>query len=235
MKRFLSVAILVFTSSLFLSSQAVTQNKVVVIPLFGDATGPPAPVQKSGQTKCYDADGDEINCSGTGQDGNYQKGITWPNPHFTDNGNGTVTDNLTGLVWLKNANCACFYSGDSTGQNPRNWTDSLTAANSLATGDCGLTDGSAAGDWRLPNVNELQSLMHYGFWAPALPNTAGTGQWTSGDPFIDVQSVYYWTSTSYLGSPPGIAWCVGIHSGTIDAHNIYKSTPNNVWPVRDGN
>ena len=34
-----------------------------------------------------------------------QKGVAWPNPRFTDNGNGTVTDNLTGLIWLKNANC----------------------------------------------------------------------------------------------------------------------------------
>ena len=34
-----------------------------------------------------------------------KKGVAWPNPRFTDNGNGTVTDNLTGLIWLKNANC----------------------------------------------------------------------------------------------------------------------------------
>ena len=145
MKKMFSIAVLVFVSSLFLASQAVAQNKVVVIPLFGEASGPPAPVGKSGQKKCYDADGDEIDCSGTGQDGEYQKGITWPNPRFADNGNGTVTDNLTGLVWLKNANCASFFSGDSTGQNARDWTDALTAANSLATGYCGLTDGSAAG------------------------------------------------------------------------------------------
>jgi hypothetical protein len=32
-------------------------------------------------------------------------GVAWPNPRFTDNSDGTVTDNLTGLIWLKNANC----------------------------------------------------------------------------------------------------------------------------------
>jgi hypothetical protein len=80
MKRTLSVAILFFALALFLVSQAVAQNKVVVIPLFEDATGPPAPVEKSGQTGCWDVDGAPVNCIGTGQDGEYQKGIAWPNP-----------------------------------------------------------------------------------------------------------------------------------------------------------
>jgi len=40
---------------------------------------------------------------------------------------------------------------------------------------------------RLPNVKELQSLIHYGFLEPAVPNTAGTGQWIEGDPFNYVQ------------------------------------------------
>ena len=56
----------------------------------------PAMVPKTGQTTGY----------ATGDDGALQKGVAWPNPRFTDNGDGTVTDNLTGLIWLKNANCA---------------------------------------------------------------------------------------------------------------------------------
>ena len=64
----------------------------------------PARVPKTGQTQCYDASA-AIDCAGTGQDGAFQKGVAWPNPRFTDNSNGTVTDNLTGLIWLKNANC----------------------------------------------------------------------------------------------------------------------------------
>ena len=55
----------------------------------------PAMLPKTGQTTSYAA----------GDDGALQKGVAWPNPRFTDNGNGTVTDNLTGLIWLKNANC----------------------------------------------------------------------------------------------------------------------------------
>ncbi|UCE55232.1 MAG: hypothetical protein JSV31_07260 [Desulfobacterales bacterium] len=59
-----------------------------------------APVAKTGQTDSY-ADCD---------DGDLEKGIVWPVPRFTDNEDGTVTDNLTGLVWLKNANCQLFWS-----------------------------------------------------------------------------------------------------------------------------
>ena len=52
------------------------------------------------------------------------------------------------LIWLKNANC---FGGQT-------WANVLTAANSLASPSCGLSDDSVAGAWRLPNVKELQSL-----------------------------------------------------------------------------
>ncbi len=64
---------------------------------------------------------------------------------FTDMGNGTVQDNKTGMIWLKNANCF----GDL------NWSFADLAAKALADGQCGLTDASVAGDWRLPTQNEL--------------------------------------------------------------------------------
>ena len=83
-----------------------------------------------------------------GDDGDLEKGAAWPSPRFTDNSNGTVTDNLTGLVWLKNANC--FGS--------RTWATALSDANALNSGECSLSDDSSAGDWWLPNVRELQSL-----------------------------------------------------------------------------
>ena len=55
----------------------------------------PAPVPKTGQTTSYT----------TGDDGDLEMGVPWPSPRFTDKGDGTVTDNLTGLIWLKDANC----------------------------------------------------------------------------------------------------------------------------------
>jgi len=59
---------------------------------------------RTGQTKCYDTYGTEISCAGTGQDGEIQAGVAWPEPRFTDNGDGTMTDTLTGLMWTKDAN-----------------------------------------------------------------------------------------------------------------------------------
>ena len=90
----------------------------------------PAPVAATGQTECFDVDG-PVDCVGTGQDGEYQIGIT-VTPRFVDNGDGTVTDNLTGLIWLQDSNCWAL----------RNWTAALSEANSLAEGSCELTDGS---------------------------------------------------------------------------------------------
>lgn len=171
-----------------------------------------APVEKTGQTTCFDTSGAVIDCEDTGQDGEYQKGVAWPIPRFTDNGDGTVTDNLTGLIWLKNANC------DGTKQ----WADALTFCNGLADGTCGLTDGSVSGDWRLPNVKELQSLIDYGQHSPALP---------CGHPFTDVQS-FYWSSTSFEDLR-GYAWVVRMHYGYVDISG--KSNYNSVWPVRGGN
>ena len=55
----------------------------------------PANVWKTGQTTDYYSS----------DDGKLQKGVAWPDPKFTDNGNRTVTDNLTGLTWLKDTNC----------------------------------------------------------------------------------------------------------------------------------
>ena len=158
-----------------------------------DPPGPPAPtmvtlqqiydklgglgvanVARTGQSGCWNASGTVINCAGTGQDGALLKGVS-VSPRFTDNGDGAVKDNLTGLIWLKDANCF----GNTT------WTNALSNANTLASPSCGLADGSAAGAWRLPNVKELQSLIDFGQLDPALP---------AGHPFAGVQSNYYWSS-----------------------------------------
>lgn len=122
---------------------------------------------KSGQTKCYDASGGEIACSNTGQDGDWQAGVLWPSPRFTDNGDGTVTDNLTGLVWLKDANCiATQYPGFDNDGTPGNgrvtWQHALDFVAGINSGtfpNC----GAGHTDWRLPNINELESLVHAGY------------------------------------------------------------------------
>ncbi len=84
---------------------------------------PRAAVLKTGQTTCYaDQYPTVIPCAGTGQDGEFQKGAVSPVPRFTDNLNGTITDNLTGLIWLKDANCF----------GPLEWRTAIDRANGLA-------------------------------------------------------------------------------------------------------
>ena len=170
---------------------------------------------KTGQTTCYDAAGAVVACAGTGQDGDLQKGVAWPSPRFTDNGNGTVKDNLTGLIWLKDANCF----------STRTWAQALSDANSLANGSCGLTDGSSAGNWRLPNRKELRSLINY--------SQANSAAWLNlpAQGFSNVQADYYWSSSTYAGGPAG-AWGVGMGGGLVDGN--FKTNSNYVWPVRAG-
>jgi hypothetical protein len=168
-------------------------DRVVVVPV--GKSGPPAPVAKTGQTTSY----------ATGDDGALQKGVGMDTGRFVDNSNGTVTDKLTGLIWLKEGQCTQFYSGDPMGGNQRSWTTAMDSANKLASPYCGLSDGSVAGDWRLPNVNELGSLIDWGGYAPALPTDCPLASSTGlGD--------YYWSSTSMGYSADG-AWRVGFYYG----------------------
>ena len=131
-------------------------------------------------------------------------------PTFVDNGDGTVTDTRTGLIWLQHASC--------NGQAIR--ADQNTWANTLASGSCGLTDGSKAGQWRLPTVMELQDLIDYSQSSPALP---------AGHPFTNVQNEYYWTSTDYAPAPVN-AWHVDLDIGKMNASS--KSGLFYGWAVR---
>ncbi len=63
----------------------------------------PVRVAATGQVTCYGENGTVIACAGTGQDGDVRSGASWPAPRFVDNGDGTVTDMLTQLVWLQDA------------------------------------------------------------------------------------------------------------------------------------
>jgi len=165
-------------------------------------------VERTGQTTSYAA----------GDDGDIQAGVAFPAQRFLDNGDGTVTDSLTRLIWLQNANCFSIQA----------WQNALNAANNLAddpdstTTDCGLRDGSDAGDWRLPNVKELLSLIDFGNFAPALP---------TGHPFLNVQSALYWASTT-AAVFPGFAFVVNLNVGrTVDDG---KDLTALVWLVRGG-
>jgi len=190
--------------------------------------GVPAPVEKTGQ----------ITSHATGDDGNLEMGMPWPIPRFTDNGDGTVTDNLTGLMWLEDANCIAaqypsFDNDETFNDGKVTWQHALDFVAGINDGtypDC----GAGHTDWRLANIRELASLIHYDFTTgPVLPNTAGTGQWSEGDPFWGVAQNLYWTSSSIPVGGMEDAWVMHLTQPywTFRSKNDYSYY---VWPVRHG-
>ena len=168
-----------------------------------------AGVPKTGQTISYTV----------GDDGDLEMGVEWPIPRFITGTTGVVTDTLTGLIWLENANCPA---------TTRNWATafpdvaSLNTAGTMNSNDCGDTSngGSHQTDWRLPNVRELQSLIDYGEYNLALPDS---------HPFTGVQSDYYWSSTTDADDMSN-AWGVSLRGGRVARDG--KTGTYYVWPVR---
>lgn len=180
-----------------------------------------ARVPRTGQTTCWDADHEVVDCAGTGQDGELQAGLAPPTVRFTDNQDGTVTDNFTGLIWLHDVTCIADLPFDSA----------LYAARLLASGACGLSDGSVSGDWRVPNVREMVSLLDYDNLDSALP---------TGHPFDGLRSTHYWTSTTvqmptdlegWINAENGEAFTVVVLSGSVIGRD--KSTEIPFFVVRD--
>ena len=158
---------------------------------------------------------------------------------FVDCGNGTVKDFKTGLFWLKNASCF----------GVQNWATANISAVNLGQGQCGLTDGSLPGDWRLPTLGcaggncqpietgtgEFVSIFNSAVCntAPYVLNATGTACSTvaPASPFSWVQSYYYWSSSTSVDIPRD-AWSVSLSNGSVRSDNkIYTSY---VWPVRGG-
>jgi hypothetical protein len=155
----------------------------------------------TGQTKCYDAGGLEIDCASTdfpGQDGFYQTGC--PNEgRFTDNGDGTVTDSCTGLMWQK-VTADIDGNGSISNEDRINWQGALKY--------CDRLELAGHDDWRLPNVRELQSLIDYGradlVIDPVFGMFGASGTVSTG----------YWSSSSSITNP-GFAWIVDFEFGYV--------------------
>ena len=162
---------------------------------------PTGAVLETGQTTCYNSAGAIVPCGGTGQDGDVQKGRT---PSYTVDVNGlTITDNTTGLEWEKLTNDGSIHDFD----NVYTWTNAFAVKiATLNTAPC------FAGhcDWRLPNINELQTLTDWGRVNPAIDPVFNNG----ADSFT--KSSFYWSSTSYAGGPSG-AWVVDFFDGDVGA------------------
>jgi len=160
--------------------------------------------------------------SASGDDAFYLKGGAWPNPRFTimsstnvpDASTNCVVDNLTGLIWARNADL----------YGTTNWSSAFTviaAFNAANYGGCS--------DWRLPNVRELLSLVDWKFGSPALSDGTGTNQWTAASgPFFNVANWEYWSSTT---ATDGGGVEVKMGSGSVQSMTKSSYTYR-VWPVR---
>ena len=181
-------------------------NKYYVLPVRTGTSGNPCDLPKTGQAVSY----------AQGDDGYIQAGINWPNPRFTDNSDGTMTDNLTGLMWLKDGGCM-----------KKKWKDSLNAIADFNTNpgnyNC-LGYSVNYSDWRLPNTKELESLTNYG--------TSDSAAWLNSEGFADMNASYYWSSTTHQVNP-SYAWSVRKSGGKKLAD--LKSNKYYVLPVRAGN
>ncbi len=170
----------------------------------GDGNGA---IPMSGQSACFDAAGAEIARMGTGQDGETRHGRAWPEPRFEDRRQG-ILDHLTGLLWQRTA--------DLTG-GPVHWPEALAAVADL---------NRRSGDnesWRLPNINELESLVDCSAHEPAL---------AAGHPFDALHDVYWSSTTSFF--EPDWAWALYLNKGACGVGRKAGALFH-VWAVADGN
>ncbi|MEO5334639.1 MAG: DUF1566 domain-containing protein [Magnetococcus sp. YQC-5] len=160
------------------------------------------PVSQTGQTLLH----------AIGDDAELRRGMPWPTPRFKDNGDGTVTDHLTSLVWMKNADCF----GQQT------WADAFIKVAGLNSNKetCVVYTNKTYTDWRVPNIQELSSLIDFGQFLPAL---------STDSPFVGAHSDRYWSSTASASSP-SYAWFVDLYNGSVE--HYAKANTYYVWPVR---
>ncbi len=157
----------------------------------------------------------------TGQTGDYtatfgeDSDYTINPPSYTDNGNGTVTDNVTGLMWQQaNAGGGAYY----------NWYQAAgvydATYNSSTQDVCGAATTGGHSDWRLPAKKELMSIVDYSRYNPSI------------DPiFTGTIASSYWSSTTYAYDV-SLAWVVNFANGDVDYYN--KSSSYYVRCVRGG-
>jgi hypothetical protein len=140
-------------------------------------------------------------------DGHYKAGYPKTGNRFTDVGNGTILDNATGLIWIKDSTSAQCNNG-----NALDWESALTF--------CEGVDFAGQTDWRTPNAREMLSLIDYERSNPCI------------DPiFTNILISDYWTSTT-LKNTTVRAYTVGYMGGSLSTD--YKWNTKRIRPVRGG-
>ncbi len=181
---------------------------------------------QTGQTTCYNTSGVVIPCAGSGQDGEHQEGHAWPSPRFADHGDGTTSDQLTGLMWttVTGSPGVFAYSCTPVAQQTLTWSQALALVGCL---NSRMHAGHS--DWRLPNVIELQSLFHAG--------QSDGESWLEAQGFTDLWS-RYWSSTTHDSQDTpfddSYAYTVSMLDGQVGIDWKESATYKYpAWPVRD--
>jgi hypothetical protein len=160
----------------------------------------------TGQTSCYNSSGSTITCSGAGQDGSYI--LLNPQLSYIDNGDGTVTDKYTGLMWKKCSEPDTTTNCSGT-PNTYIWTNAISQCENLTY--------AGYSDWRLPNMKELFSLIKYeGSSRPYIDTTY----------FPNTVNGYYWTSTTFALTPSRAMY---VHFGSGDVSDSHKTNTGNLY------
>jgi len=179
-------------------------------------------IKKTGQTKSYDASGNEVTDGSVKDDGYYQRGVS--RSYTRDDENSTVTDNVTGLMWQDDGEAASVTKPWLTSEN------SAACSDDTSSDVCYNTNGETASsycdalslggytDWRLPTVKELKGLVDYGKTNSAISIT-----------FENITSSHYWSSTTDE-EDKDFAWYVRFDSGYVYDSN--KSDNHYVRCVR---
>lgn len=152
-------------------------------------------------------------------DGDYQKGLTLTRPivkgavgntRFVINGDGTITDSATGLMWIRAPQTApgAPFNGKMS------WANAII--------NCEALTYAGHNDWRLPNVKEMVSILDFENATPPV----------DGGIFTDYEPAQtYWTSTTDRGTPTR-AWRISAGSGYV--YWAAKTSIYYAFPVRLG-
>lgn len=153
---------------------------------------------RTGQILSYDQTGKIIDFKGSGQDGEFQRGEIWPDPRFVDNEDGTITDVLTGLMWLKEGNCF--------GDLP--WPAAEQAVSDFNRGAITCPGvKSKHNDWFMPDLNQLILLVDF------QAQKIGDALRLVG--FSKIQNGVYWSNTRNRNQQN--AWSVDFANGSVSA------------------
>ena len=163
-------------------------------------------VHATGQHHCYDEAGNHTPCSKRPmQHAALVSGVQWPAPRFAVEA-GTVTDQLTGLIWTRKA---------VSGEAFLSWHAARDAIDAMNRKKAHGFD-----DWRLPHIRELETLADLGNHSPALP---------ADHPFSAV-SDFYWSQTTSMYETR-YAWAFYSKDGSVGVG--FKENPEfSLWPVR---